>query len=305
MSYEGDVKMPCGRKYYCGRTDCRHADICAGLRDGMMYRRGPGAEIEPQKNKKPLAYPADIVYLYDGSLDGFFCCVHESVYQKEIPQAIWHEAEAQPTMFRQKLIETDMDKAKKVARSVPEKIAVRAMEIIQLCFLSYQEQKELAMLRFLLLGYQLGGAVCYMFGHEDVKPVLDMTKHIGGESHLLKGFVRFSDYDGVLAAAISPKNFVLPLLVEHFTLRFPNEDFLIYDKTHRYALIYENKKAEILPMEGIEFPEANETEKEYRALWCRFYKTISIEARENPRCRMTHMPKRYWENMVEMQEYLN
>jgi hypothetical protein len=29
---------------------------------------------------------------------------------------------------------------------------------------------------------------------------------------------------------------------------------------------------------------------------------VAIEGRENPRCRMTHMPKRYWENMVEMQE---
>ena len=45
-------------------------------------------------------------------------------------------------------------------------------------------------------------------------------------------------------------------------------------------------------------------ELRYRVLWKRFYKTIAIAARENPRCRMTHCPKRYWENMLEMEDEL-
>ena len=45
---------------------------------------------------------------------------------------------------------------------------------------------------------------------------------------------------------------------------------------------------------------ATAEELRYRVLWKRFYKTIAIAARENPRCRMTHCPKRYWENMLEM-----
>lgn len=39
----------------------------------------------------------------------------------------------------------------------------------------------------------------------------------------------------------------------------------------------------------------------YRQLWTRFYNTISIEGRYNPKCRMTHMPKRYWAMMTEFQ----
>ena len=57
-------------------------------------------------------------------------------------------------------------------------------------------------------------------------------------------------------------------------------------------------------IDELEFPPADETEEQYRALWRQFYKTIAIEARHNPKCRMTHMPKRYWENMTEMREYL-
>ena len=39
----------------------------------------------------------------------------------------------------------------------------------------------------------------------------------------------------------------------------------------------------------------------YRRLWRRFYDTIAIRERENPRCRMTNMPKRFWGTMTEFQ----
>ena len=57
----------------------------------------------------------------------------------------------------------------------------------------------------------------------------------------------------------------------------------------------------ILPMEQAELPKAGVQEQFYRRLWTRFYDTVSIEARYNPKCRMTHMPKRYWGMMTEFQ----
>ena len=38
----------------------------------------------------------------------------------------------------------------------------------------------------------------------------------------------------------------------------------------------------------------DETEKRYRRLWRCFYDTIAIRERENPKLRMSHMPKRFW-----------
>ena len=43
----------------------------------------------------------------------------------------------------------------------------------------------------------------------------------------------------------------------------------------------------------------DQAELDYRRLWRRFYDTIAIEERRNPKCRMTHMPKRYWNTMTE------
>ena len=79
---------------------------------------------------------------------------------------------------------------------------------------------------------------------------------------------------------------------------------MIFDKTHKAALVYQNGRAEILQADHVAFPEISESEARYQALWKRFYHTISIEGRENPRCRMSHMPKRYWENMPEVKDLL-
>ncbi|MCL2512597.1 MAG: TIGR03915 family putative DNA repair protein [Oscillospiraceae bacterium] len=253
---------------------------------------------------KPLAEPCDVIYIYDGSFEGFLCCVHESVYSRELPQSIVPEGELEPTLFGQRRIETDSEKARKVYASIPAKISKEALGLVRNIFLSCLKDKELATLRFLLKGYRIGAGIMQMLGEADVAVLLKAERHVMHESHLLKGFIRFSDYDGFLAAAITPKNFVLPFIASHFIERFSGEKFMIYDKAHQAALVYRDRKYEIIRPEHIEFPQASETEEKYRELWKRFYDTIAIDARYNPKCRMSHMPKRYWENMTEVKELL-
>jgi hypothetical protein len=74
---------------------------------------------------------------------------------------------------------------------------------------------------------------------------------------------------------------------------------LIYDKNHRTAFLYHGGKAKISPVEDFTLPPPDSEEVMFRKLWKLFYNTIGIKERYNPRCRMTNMPKRYWENMTE------
>ncbi|MDL2257836.1 TIGR03915 family putative DNA repair protein [Eubacteriales bacterium OttesenSCG-928-K08] len=253
---------------------------------------------------KPLANPVNVEYLYDGSLPGLYCCVYESVYEKEIPLDILAEADAPPSLLERRLILTDMEKAKRVRASIPKKISARAMELIETVFLSCLEKKEMAILRFLLFAYRHGKNAADMWHHPLVDPLIKAEKHLLGERHLLLGFIRFSDYDGFLFSTITPKNYILPFLKTHFINRFSNENFMIYDKTHGAALIYENRNWSIVSLENADIREPSEEEQSYRALWKQFYNTIAIEARTNHKCRMTHMPKRYWENMLEVKDLL-
>ncbi len=99
---------------------------------------------------------SDVIYLYDGSFEGLLCCVHESVYTHELPVDIQPEEAAQPTLFRQKYIAADEEKAARVYDSIPRKISPDAAALVQCVFLSCMPGKELAILRFLLLGYRRG-----------------------------------------------------------------------------------------------------------------------------------------------------
>ena len=41
--------------------------------------------------------------------------------------------------------------------------------------------------------------------------------------------------------------------------------------------------------------------KDFQKMWKDFYDTVAVEGRENERCRMTHMPKRFWKHMPEFE----
>jgi len=253
---------------------------------------------------RSLAISTDAIYVYDGSFNGFLCCVYESVYSSAKPIAIVTFEDEPITLYDVRVIETDLEKAKRVLLSIPKKISWEAKCLVETVFLSCLAQKELLMLRFLLKGYREGPCVLTQLGNPDVAPILKAERHLLGEAHLLKGFVRFSDYDGWLAGTITPKNFILPFIADHFTQRFSEENFMIFDKTHKAALVYQNYCREIISVDNIELPPLSEDESLYQKMWKKFYTTVSIQARENPKCRMTHMPKRYWENMLEVQDLL-
>lgn len=254
---------------------------------------------------KPLALPADIIYTYDGSSSGFLCCVFESVYSGQLPIDIIPEEDLPPVFADVRAVSTDLSKAERVRASIPLKISDRALELVTTVFCSCLEKKELRILEFLLRGYREGGEMCSDMGDALMSPLLKAERHLLHEAHLLKGFVRFSDVGGALVASITPKNYVLPFIAEHFVMRYAKEQFMIFDKTNKAALIHQNGKTEIIRVDNVEFPEISEVETKYQELWKRFYNTIAIEDRENPRCRMSHMPKRYWENMLEVSDLLH
>ena len=243
-----------------------------------------------------------VAYRYDGSFEGFLCCVFESYDRREIPSAIFSKEPDQLSLLPVKTIVTDREKAYRVLSSIPEKISPHAASVVQICFLSCHPQKELLLLKFLRLGYKVGHALTRRLADPLVSEVMKMELFVQNEMHFFKEFLRFSDYGGVLTSVIHPKNFVLPLIREHYCTRFPNEAIFIYDATHKAAFFYRDHRCEFFSVESFEPPEPGEEEKFYRALWKEYYDAIAIEGRYNPKCRMTRMPKRYWGDMTEFRE---
>jgi probable DNA metabolism protein len=145
----------------------------------------------------------------------------------------------------------------------------------------------------------MGRKVMDFLTDDTVNTLTKAVRNLHREAHLLKGFTRFTLYDNVMVACISPKNKVLPILADHFADRYPDETFLIYDKTNQMALVHKPEGTLLTSMSDMTLPPIDDPEKAYRTLWKCFYQTIAIEARENPKCRMTLMPRRFWHNMTE------
>lgn len=248
-----------------------------------------------------MPYGPDIVYCYDGSFKGLLCCVFESYSRKEKPFDIYSINDCRNTLFETREIVTDPKNSRRVAEAIKTKISPEAYTFIYHAFLTCLEQREVHILNFIYLGFKTGRQIMKMLTNETVYTLNKAVNHLLNESGLLRGFVRFSDFGGGLVATIGPKNNVLPILKYHFLDRFPDGTFIIYDKTNSLVLLAQKGKSRIISVEGFEPPSAEADEIKYRALWKRFYDTIAVEGRENPRCRMSHMPKRYWEHMTEHQ----
>lgn len=250
--------------------------------------------------QQPLVIPCDVAYRYDGGLFGFYSCVHASVYGGQLPMEIAPEELAQPTLLPTRYVPTDEEKARRVQEAIRKKISLRVGELVENVFLSCLLDKEIRLLRFLLLGFREGKQVLQMVDHMDVEPLYAAEKHLFRETHHLKGFIRFEEHGGRLIAAIRPKNFVLPYLADHFIDRLSGETFMIYDRVHGAALIHEPGHSEIVRLEGLELKAISEEEARYQALWRQFYHTIAIESRVNHKLRRGNLPKRFWAEMTEM-----
>lgn len=243
-----------------------------------------------------------LTYRYDGTFEGFLCCVFESYTAHELPQTIIGPDDAAASLFTVKDIITVTAHADRVARSIPRRISPRADTLLRHAFLTCLPEKEIIMLRFLRQGYRYGARILEFAGNDDVWRLTKAVQHLLREAHLHLGFIRFTVQNGVLLSRIGPKNYILPLIASHFAARFSEERFLIYDERHHAALVYRPYETAIFPLDDFKASSPDASEKNFRALWQTFYDAIEIRPRHNEKCQLANLPKRYRRYMTEFTE---
>lgn len=238
---------------------------------------------------------------YDGSFAGFLTCVFDNYVNHEESVEFRTPDNDCGSLYPVRTVVTDRCHAQRVYRSLPVKFGQAGRQLVTRGFLTCLPEKELWLWRLIQKGYRQGPSVTRDLTDPTVDRVGKAVRMLEHEANLFTGFVRFSELNGVLAGEIEPKNWVLPLLRPHFCGRYPQERFVLYDRTHRQALFHQPGQWAILDVEDFSLGPADEQELAYRRMWRSFYDTIAIEGRYNPKCRMTHMPKRYWNDMTEFQ----
>ena len=239
----------------------------------------------------------DVIYQYDGSLDGFLCCVYESYVYKEAPAAFCCD-EDPLSLYEVRTVVTKPAYSQRVSRGIAARSG-KALAVVRRGFLTCLPDKELHLYAFIRKLLAEGPGFMRDLSDPACYPLYRAIRHMNGELEKLRGFVRFSDYSGVLGAEIEPKNRVLPLLRGHFCQRYANEQFFIYDRTHRELLLYANGRSRITQIENFKPVLPGEDELYFRSLWKQFFQSVAIRERENPRCQNTFMPKRYRGTMTE------
>lgn len=176
----------------------------------------------------------EVVYEYDGSFDGLLCCIYESYTQKELPAAFFRTGELEPCLYEVRAVTTGAAHARRVYEGF-RRFSPEVGPFLRRAYWTCLPEKELAIYRFAAKLYREGKPLLQRLSDETYHPLLHAVRQLNCELEQYRGFVRFSDIGGVLAAEIEPKNRVLPLLRGHFCQRCHDETFFLYDRTHREA----------------------------------------------------------------------
>ena len=241
-------------------------------------------------------------YIYDGSFEGFLTIVFDVYSTKTLPQKIFSENTYIPNFLDKTLfIKTDYEKSKRVFYSIEKNICYEALYNAYNAFLSNDDNKDISILKYLCDGFEVGPKINNMLTIPYVYKVISLRKKALFECHKLKGLLRFIEVgDNLFYASIHPDNNILEPLGHHFINRLPSQFFIIHDRNRDLCFLYNGEIYKIVDSKNICIPHFTENEKIYQDLWKTFFKTIAIQERNNPRCQMQYMPKKYWKDLIEM-----
>lgn len=255
------------------------------------------------------------VYVCTDSVTGIFSAVYDAwkAHKEEEECEIALRGYTEQQLFCDYVeVEETESKALAVEDMVRKHMGMLAYHDIYQAALAADAMKGDAVLKTCLAARKLKDSKKIMehLGHPKVRKVFELSRKVGNESHFLVEFIRFRELEsGVLYAPITPKSHVLTCIAPHFTDRFPLENWMIHDKTHRAFAVHEARKEWVLVEEAYDdtkkeeydeyFQRFSEKEAEYEELFKSFCKTIAIKERENPVCQRGHLPLWYRPNMVE------
>jgi probable DNA metabolism protein len=157
-------------------------------------------------------------------------------------------------------------------------------------------------------GWLEGSRVLDDLGSPDSCAVEKAATRTRAEAHLMLGAVRFAELaDGSWYARIQPSCDVLMHIAGHFAARYPGMRWAIHDTGRAKAIIHEPGKGWSVA-EGFTLGDNADQESLFsadearvRETWRRYFGAVTIQSRLNLKLQSGHLPKRYWENLPEME----
>ena len=254
------------------------------------------------------------VYTFDGTMDGLLTAVFDAFALHEQPEQLLKTGDALPLFCEHTYhVNTDDEKAQRVWVGLEKRLPCEAMRLISVSWLSELPELPTPLFQYICKVFRQGD-VSKNFADPDVLAVTNIARRVLHEQLRMKQFIRFQKAkDGTYLAVVSPDHDVLPIITDHFSDRFNDQSWLIYDARRHYGFYYDGKTVIRITFEdeaSVPFNLANgklndevisSDDQMLQNLWRTYFKAICIKERMNPRKQLSDMPRRYWKYMTEKQ----
>ena len=236
-----------------------------------------------------------LIYQYSGGLDGFLSAVFRAYEDKAIPDLFTDgEVREPPLQSTVVTILPDEAKALRIERGIYARLGDSGLHQLGYSYASNDPEKTRKIFFWILSVFKYGSEVQKRYQDPNVMEFFDLTARVTLEIHRFTGFLRFSQSEeGLYCAEFAPDHNILPFLMPHFTRRFNDQPFLIYDCKRLLYGIYNGNEWKVLHTDQKIRISYSEPEKAFRQLWKEYYKAVSISARENRKLQDSYLPRRY------------
>ncbi|CUH93353.1 TIGR03915 family putative DNA repair protein [Herbinix luporum] len=251
------------------------------------------------------------IFLCENSIDGIFTAIYQAWNSGYGHANVKIEEQSESNnysnmeLFSDYInVNTDLGKAMKVSRSIKQKLSKEIYEMVCRVALSNYHQKGDLIYRFLILAFHIGRDIVNHLNNDVVNRVFKINSNVYNEVHHFLGFVRFTEVENeILAAIIEPKNNILTLITPHFADRLPKEKFVIFDKLRNICTLHIPQKpwivTKISDMDLDLYDLLKNDSDEYQDLWKIFFENIAIKERINPKLQRNNLPLRFRKDMTE------
>lgn len=250
-----------------------------------------------------------IVLICENSMEGIFSAVYDGwkLQQSGKNVEISIREPDFPDFFTSiRPVTTDQEKAGKVMRTVSDKLGHQVYEAVCYTAVSCHPRKGTIVFRVLwqaISGKKYDRRIMENLANPEVNLASKLRIKVWHELHRYYGFVRFREIGGrVLFSQITPENDILELLAPHFSDRFPNEDWMIYDENRKKVLLHPKGKPPFIQNNAVLQEDTRKQlaeKEEYEELWRHFCRSVTIQERKNPGLQQQLLPLKFRGNMPE------
>jgi probable DNA metabolism protein len=252
-----------------------------------------------------------IIFRYDKTFDGLLTTVFDAYNRKTFPDLLLGPDEAEPLFMDEcYTVITQDDKSTRVWKAMVRKTMPVTCNMLKYVWLSEITGSDGLIFRYIRKTFDSKHSIEMNFADEDVLAMRNLAKKVDKERLRLIQFVRFQKAaDDIFFAPVSPVLNALPLTIEHFTERFANQKWIIYDTKRNYGYFYDMKTVTEMTLDMTEnFMDGKlneklmaEDEKLFQELWKGYFNSMTIKERINPKLHRQNLPVRYWKYLTEKQ----